>query len=79
MTSSAKGPRGEKGPADLIGAAVKVKRIATGEEEDVREQTSSAAAQLGKLGGARSGAELLPEQRAKIARKAAAKRWGETT
>jgi hypothetical protein len=29
-----RGPRGEKRPADVIGAAVKVMRIATGEEED---------------------------------------------
>ncbi len=32
-----KGPRGEKRPADVIGAAVKVMRIATGEEPDDRE------------------------------------------
>ncbi len=31
-----KGPKGEKRPADVIGAAVKVMRIATGEiEEDI--------------------------------------------
>lgn len=31
-----KGPRGEKRPADVIGCAVKVMRIATGEEvEDI--------------------------------------------
>jgi hypothetical protein len=29
-----KGPRGEKRPADVIGNAVKVMRIATGEETD---------------------------------------------
>jgi hypothetical protein len=29
-----KGPRGEKRPAEVIGAAVKVMRIATGEEEE---------------------------------------------
>ena len=29
-----KGPSGEKRPADVIGAAVKVMRIATGEEEE---------------------------------------------
>jgi hypothetical protein len=29
-----KGPRGEKRPADVIGAAVKVMRIATGEETE---------------------------------------------
>lgn len=46
-----KGPRGEKRPADVIGGAVKVMRIATGEEADEREAVASAAAQLGKLGG----------------------------
>ncbi len=29
-----KGPRGEKRPADVIGNAVKVMRIVTGEEQD---------------------------------------------
>jgi hypothetical protein len=70
-----KGPRGEKRPADLIGAAVKVMRIATGEVEDEREATSSAAAQLGKLGGAARAKAMTPERRAEIAKKAAAKRW----
>lgn len=70
-----KGPRGEKRPADVIGAAVKVMRIATGEEEDDREATASAAAQLGKLGGAARARNLTAEQRAEIARKGAAKRW----
>lgn len=71
-----KGPRGEKRPADVISAAVKVMRIATGEEEDEREATASAAAQLGKLGGAARARNLTAEQRAEIAKKAAAKRWG---
>ncbi len=31
-----KGPKGEKRPADVIGNAVRVMRIATGEEEDDR-------------------------------------------
>ena len=70
-----KGPKGEKRPADVIGAAVKVMRIATGEEDDEREATASAAAQLGKLGGAASARNLTAEQRAEIAKKAAAKRW----
>ncbi len=70
-----RGPRGEKRPADVIGAAVKVMRIATGEEQDEREFTSSAAAQLGKLGGAARARNLTGEQRAEIARKGAAKRW----
>jgi hypothetical protein len=74
-----KGPRGEKRPADVIGAAVKVMRIATGEEEDDREATASAAAQLGKLGGKARAKAMTPERRAEIAREAAAKRWGRRT
>lgn len=72
-----KGPRGEKRPADVIGAAVKVMRIATGEIEDERDATASAAAQLGKLGDAARAKALTPERRAEIARKGAAKRWEE--
>ena len=70
-----KGPRGESRPADLIGAAVKVMRIATGEEQEEREASASAAATLGKLGGAARARNLTAEQRAEIARKAAAGRW----
>lgn len=70
-----KGPKGEHRPADLIGAAVKVMRIATGEEQDEREAASSAAAQLGKLGGAARARKLTGTQRTEIARKAAASRW----
>lgn len=70
-----KGPKGEKRPADVIGAAVKVMRIATGEEEDERAPVASAAAQLGKLGAAARARNLTTEQRAEIARNAAAKRW----
>jgi hypothetical protein len=73
-----KGPRGEKRPADVIGGAVKVMRIATGEEPDDRENAPalSPAAQLGKLGGAARAKSLTAEQRSEIARKGAAKRWG---
>ncbi len=73
-----KGPRGEKRPADVIGSAVKVMRIATGEEPDDRDDAppASPAAQLGKLGGAARAKALSPEKRAEIAKKAAAKRWG---
>jgi hypothetical protein len=69
-----KGPQGEKRPADVIGNAVKVMRIATGEEEDV--VTPASAATLGKLGGAARARNMTPERRAEIAKKAAAKRWG---
>jgi hypothetical protein len=33
-----RGPRGEKRPADVIGAAVMVARIATGEVEDTKTE-----------------------------------------
>ena len=70
-----KGPRGEKRPADAIGLAVMIGKIATGEIEDEREATSSAAAQLGSLGGKARSDALSPERRSEIARKAAKKRW----
>jgi general stress protein YciG len=72
-----KGPRGEKRPADAIGRAVKIAKIATGEIEDERdEKLSSAAAELGRKGGKKRAASMTPERRAEIARKAAEARWG---
>jgi hypothetical protein len=70
-----KGPRGERRPADAIGLAVMIGKIATGEIEDEREAASSAAAQLGSLGGKKRAETMTPERRAEIARKAAAARW----
>jgi hypothetical protein len=59
----------------VIGAAVKVMRIATGEKPEDREATASAAAQLGKLGGAARAKKLTAEERSKIAKRAASRRW----
>lgn len=70
-----RGPRGEKRPADVIGGAVRVMRIATGEEEEDLPPIASAAAQLGKLGGAARAKAMTPERRAEIAQKAAKTRW----
>lgn len=70
-----KGPRGEKRPADAIGLAVMIGKIATGEIEDSVDATKSAAAQLGSLGGKKRAENMSPERRAEIAQKAAAKRW----
>jgi hypothetical protein len=69
-----RGPRGEKRPADVIGAAVMVARIATGEIED-RKAEPTTAAELGRKGGKARAAKLSPQQRRKIARKAAKIRW----
>ena len=71
-----KGPNGQKRPADAIGLAVLIGKIATGEVEDTADATKSAAAQLGSLGGKKRAENMTPERRAEIARKAAAKRWG---
>jgi hypothetical protein len=70
-----KGPRGEKRPGDVIGAAVMVGRIATGEIEDAKAPAKSAAAELGSKGGKARAKKLSPEKRKEIAKKAAKKRW----
>jgi hypothetical protein len=70
-----KGPQGQKRPADVIGNAVRVMRIATGEESEELDSVKSAAAELGSRGGNARAAKLSPERRAEIAKSAAAKRW----
>jgi hypothetical protein len=71
-----KGPRGEKRPADVVSNAIKVARIAVGDEtEEVKEGKSAAAQELGSKGGRARMRKLSPERRAEIAKKAAAKRW----
>ncbi len=71
-----KGPKGEKRPADVIGAAVTVAKIATGEiEETTDDGKNKAAVELGRKGGAARAAKLSKKRRAEIAKKAAAKRW----
>lgn len=74
-----KGPKGEKRPADVIGNAVHVMRIATGEVEEgapVDDGKDPAAKALGAKGGRRRAETMSPARRAEIAKKAAAKRWG---
>ncbi len=71
-----KGPKGEKRPADVIGAAVKVMQIATGEiEETTDEGKNKAAVELGRKGGKARAKRLTAKERSKIAKKAAMKRW----
>ena len=75
-----KGPKGQKRPADVIGNAVKVMRIATGEEtEDVVDDGKDPAAKsLGSKGGKARREALSPKRRKEIAKAAAAKRWAKT-
>lgn len=68
-----RGPKGQKRPADVIGNAVKVMQIATGEADE--DGKNKAAQSLGRRGGKARADKLTPEQRKEIARKAAAKRW----
>ena len=75
-----KGPKGEKRPADVIGAAVKSMRILTGEEpEDIDTPESQgkdpAAVSLGKRGAAARAKKLSAKKRSEIAKKAEKKRW----
>lgn len=72
-----KGPQGQKRPADVVGNAVHVMRIATGEIDDTVADGGKdpAAKAMGKKGGAARAVSMSPERRAEIAKAAAAKRW----
>jgi hypothetical protein len=72
------GPKGEKRPADVIGNAVHVMRVLTGEIEEtiLNDGKDPAAKALGKKGGAARAKNMTPERRKEIARKGAKARWG---
>jgi hypothetical protein len=57
VSSMPKGPRGEKRPPDVIGAAIMAAKIATGEITETAPKPS-AAAELGKKGGQARAATL---------------------
>ena len=73
-----------KRPRDPAQLAKLIVDIATGEAED-REPTPEeqgkdlSAATLGRKGAKARASKLSPEQRSKIARKAAKQRWGSKT
>ena len=69
-----RGPKGEKRPADVIGNAVHVMRIATGEIEEPLGKAPKRA-KGGLKGGKARAAALTPQQRSEIARAASAARW----
>ena len=60
-----RGPKGEKRPADGIGNAVHVMRIATGEIEDVttEDAKNAAAVALGRMGGKARAAGMTAKKR----------------
>ena len=70
------GPKGEKRPADVIGNAIMIAKIATGEIEDmVRDPAKELHRKGGLKGGKARAKSLSSEQRREIASKAAAARW----
>jgi hypothetical protein len=72
-----RGPQGQKRPADVIGCAVKIAKIATGEiEEDLNGKEY--ARKGGLKGGQARAAKLTPKQRKQIAQRAAKVRWDKT-
>lgn len=73
-----KGPQGQKRPADAIGAAVMIAKIATGEIEEsfpADDGKNKAAQELGRMGGKARAAGMSAKRRKEIAKKAAAQRW----
>jgi len=73
-----RGPKGERRPTDVIGNAVHVMRIATGEIEDVKATPDPAKEHMrrgGLKGGKARSASLSKKRRAEIATKAAKARW----
>jgi len=68
------GPNGQKRPADVIGAAVMVAKIATGEIKDTTKARSNKA-KSGLAGSKARALKLSPEARTEIAKKAASARW----
>ena len=71
-----RGPNGERRPGDVVGCAVTVAKIATGELED---ELPSARRNGGLVGGQSRSEALTAEERSVIAKNAALTRWGQNS
>ena len=69
-----KGPQGQKRPADTVGCAVHVAKIATGEIEDTAYKMPNKV-RAGHAGARARTASTTPDERSAIARRAAKARW----
>ena len=70
------GPKGQNRPPNLIGNAVRVTRIATGEEaDDVHQESQAKRADRASKGDKARAWKLSPKQRKEIAAEAAKARW----
>ena len=75
-----KGPQGQWRPADAVGCAVRMMKIATGEiEETYEEPKPPAKVRAGRRGGPARAKALTPERRSEIAARAASARWAKRT
>ncbi len=71
-------PTGAKRPADVIGNAVRIMKIATGEIQEsgqTKDGKNKAAVALGRKGGKARAESLSARKRREIAKKAANARW----
>ena len=69
-----RGPQGQKRPADVVGCAVHVAKIATGEIKDTNYKQPNKV-KSGKAGGKARAASLDRAERQEIGQMAAAARW----
>ncbi len=69
-----RGPKGEKRPADVIGNAIRVAKIATGEMAET-PPPKPGPSKGGQKGGPARAESLSPARRKEIARRAASTRW----
>jgi hypothetical protein len=70
-----RGPQGQKRPADTIGCAVMVAKIATGELVEEEDRRSVGKIRSGKAGAKARAEGLTSDERREIARRAASVRW----
>ncbi len=71
-----RGPQGQRRPADAVGAAVMVAKIATGEVVDTkRNPKKDYTRKAGLIGGKARASKLSPAKRKAIAQKGAKSRW----
>jgi len=79
IAKHARNPKGQKRPADVIGNAVHVMRIAAGEitekSSPPEDSKNQAAVELGRKGGVARAKNLSASQRSRIAKQAAETRW----
>lgn len=70
-----RGPQGQRRPVDVVGNAVMVARLATGEITEELKQPSGKV--RSGIAGAKARAEsMTKEERSAVAKQAAAARWG---